>query len=236
MKNFWSFIGNDKFNIGCTGSTVYVYDKNNTELAKFKDINYAYTSLISPDGSILVVKSTVGKLAIYSLETLSLIKKFRFSKVEGCQDENAIFSADGKIFYNIEHHIDSCKTALSLYDTESFELKKRLFGDNHLMVLTAIEREEKTGEIFLLGYFRDEKTGVASKFFVGQLVNEEIEELRYISQSEHMFYQAYKLLEMDGFTEKAKEWSYFKYFKYDINKIQEQGHSLTKLWRSLKKQ
>ena len=78
MKNFWSFTGNDKFNIGCTGSTVYIYDKNNKELAKFKDINYAYSSLISPDGDILTIKSTDGKLAIYSLETMSLIKKFRF--------------------------------------------------------------------------------------------------------------------------------------------------------------
>lgn len=233
MKNFWSFTGNDKFNIGCTGSTVYIYDKNNKELAKFKDINYAYSSLISPDGDILTIKSTDGKLAIYSLETMSLIKKFRFSKVDGCQDENSVFSADGKLFYNIEHHGDSCKTALSIYNTESFELKKMLFADNHLMVLTAIEREEKSGQIFLLGYFRDENTGVAAKFFVGQLIDEEIEELRYISQSEHMFYQAYKLLEMDGFTEKAKEWSYFKYFKYDVDKIQEQGHSLAKLWTSI---
>ena len=38
-KKFWTFIGNDKYDIGLTGSTVYVYDKNGTELAKFrKDI------------------------------------------------------------------------------------------------------------------------------------------------------------------------------------------------------
>ena len=31
MPQFWSYIGNDQFNIGCTGQTVYVYDKAGKE-------------------------------------------------------------------------------------------------------------------------------------------------------------------------------------------------------------
>ena len=47
MKNFWSYIENGKYSIGCTGQTVYVYDQNGTELAKFKDLPYAYKAAFS---------------------------------------------------------------------------------------------------------------------------------------------------------------------------------------------
>ena len=97
-KKFWTFIGNDKYDIGLTGSTVYVYDKNGTELATFKDLTYAYNAVISPLGDIFVVKTTDGRMAIYSFEPLKLVKKFRFSKIDGGQDENMVFSPDGKYF------------------------------------------------------------------------------------------------------------------------------------------
>lgn len=64
-KKFWTFIGNDKYDIGLTGSTVYVYDKNGTELATFKDLTYAYNAVISPLGDIFVVKTTDGRMAIH---------------------------------------------------------------------------------------------------------------------------------------------------------------------------
>ena len=83
MKNFQSYTSNDQFSIGCTGQTIYVYDKNGNEIKKFKDIIYAYTPMISPDNDIFVVKSSDGRMAVYSLETMSLIKKFRYSKVDG---------------------------------------------------------------------------------------------------------------------------------------------------------
>jgi hypothetical protein len=41
MKRFWSYIENEQFAVGCTGQTVYVYDKSGTELARFKDLKYA---------------------------------------------------------------------------------------------------------------------------------------------------------------------------------------------------
>jgi len=120
MPNFKTYIGNEKYNIGCTGQTIYVYDKNGIKLAKFKDLIYAYHAAISPNGDIFVVKTTDGRLGVYSLERLKLIKKFRFSKVDGAQDDNFCFSPDGKEFYNIERHVDSLKTALSIYETDNF--------------------------------------------------------------------------------------------------------------------
>ena len=117
MPKFWSFVGNEKYDVGCTGRTVYVYLKDGTEVARFKDITYAYTPLISPDGRFLVVKSTVGTLAAYSLETLSLIRKFRFSKVDGAQDDGFCFSPDGKFFINIERQKDSLHSQQTIEKT-----------------------------------------------------------------------------------------------------------------------
>lgn len=87
MKKFWGYVSNNKYSVGCTGQTVYLYDEDGNELAKFKDIIYGYTPMISPDGTLFVVKSADGRPAVYSLETLSFIKKFRFSKVDGVQDD-----------------------------------------------------------------------------------------------------------------------------------------------------
>lgn len=80
MAKFWSYISNGTYSVGCTGGSVYVYDKNGAELAKFKDMPYAYWPCFSPKGDIFVVKSTAGRLAVYSLDSQSLIKKIPFFK------------------------------------------------------------------------------------------------------------------------------------------------------------
>ena len=43
MKKFYGYYDNGNFRVGCSGASVYVYDQNDTELARFKDIKYAYT-------------------------------------------------------------------------------------------------------------------------------------------------------------------------------------------------
>lgn len=52
MPRFYSYISNGKYSVGCTGQTVYIYNTNGIELAKFKDLPYAYLSVISPQGDI----------------------------------------------------------------------------------------------------------------------------------------------------------------------------------------
>jgi len=227
MPKFWSFIGNEKYDVGCTGQTVYVYLKDGTEVARFKDITYAYTPLISPDGRTLVVKSTEGKLAVYSLDTLSLVRKFRFSKVDGAQDDGFCFSPDVKLFYNIERHVDSCKTALSVYDTRDFSLIKRVLDDDEKAVIDCIECDAESGETFILGFRRDEATGVAARFFVGKLEGDTLSGVKYISQTEHYRYCRYLKLKMNGFTEEAHKWAYLD---VELGKLKCADLSLAKLW------
>ena len=153
MKNFKGYIETDQFKIGCTGQTIYIYDKDGGEVKKFKDLIYAYASAVSPLGDLLVVKSTEGRLAVYSLKTLSLIKKFRFSKVNYAQDDGFCFSPDGKYFINIERHIDDLHSAISVYDTRDFSLVSRhmLPEDESVDCIECTD-----GEYFVLGDSKEE--------------------------------------------------------------------------------
>jgi hypothetical protein len=122
------------------------------------------------------------------------------------------------------------RTILSVYDTRAFTLKKKILGDDPNLVLSSIEYDKPSDTIFLLGYFRDQNSGVATRFFVAKLINDELKDLLYISEKEHQFYRGYKDLERRGFTEKAKRWSSLAYHGYDLDTIEQEGHSLKKLW------
>lgn len=233
MKSFWSYISNSKYSIGTTGQTVYLYDENSNEIRKFKDIKYGYTPMFSPDGKIFVVKSTVGQIAVYSLETFDLIKKFRFSKCDGGQDDGFCFSPDGKELYNIERHIDSCKSRLSVYDTETFELKRQVLDRDVNLSISTIEYDEKTDSYYILGFFRDEKTGVLSWCFVSKFVEDTLEEIISISEEEYDFYYEYNDLKNMGFTPKAYEW-HFSQKKYSLVELKSMNLSLVELHKKYK--
>ncbi len=121
MRKFWGYISNEEYAVGCTGQTVFVYDREGKELAKFKDIKYGCMAMFSPDGKLFVVKSTGAYFGVYLLDTLRLIYKVKFSDVDGSQDDGYCFSADGKYFYNIERQKKSFNGAISVYTTSDFK-------------------------------------------------------------------------------------------------------------------
>jgi hypothetical protein len=233
-KSFWTLIGNDKYDIGLTGQTVYVYDKSGNELAKFKDLIYAYKCEISPNGDIFVVKTTEGRMASYSLEELKLIKKFRFSKIDGSQDDNFIFSPDGKYIYNIERHIQSYITALSIYNVEDFSLVKRLFLDEKDLLLSCIEYDSLTDNYYILGFYRND-SGFSKnfKYFVAKLINDKLDEFRCMNETKYTYYRGAKGLEENGYTKKAFEWSILNYKGYNLNDVKAKDNSLASLWKSI---
>ena len=93
MKKFWGYISNEKFSVGCTERTVYLYDAAGKELARFEDIKYGCKAVFYPNGDIFVVKSTGAYFAVYSAENAALIKTVKFSNVDGSQDDGFCFSA-----------------------------------------------------------------------------------------------------------------------------------------------
>ncbi len=226
MRSFWSLIENDKYKIGCTGKTVYIFDKQDNEIAKFRDLPYAYTSAISPRGDILVVKTTEGRMAVYSFDPPRLIKKFRYSKVDGAQDDIFCFSPDGDELYNIERHGDSLRSALSIYDTSDFSLKRRIQDSVNSRVLSGIEIDKSTGDIYLLGFYRN-KTGEASRFFVGKLVDCDLRDTVPVTESDYDYYVMYLSLKMSGFSKKRYKQLYFG---IELEKLKTGDYSLAELW------
>lgn len=197
MRNFVGYAENEKFKVGCTGQTTYVYDKDGNELARFKkDVLYGYMPMFQPHSNILIVKANEGRIAIYDLNTLKLIKKFRFAPPVSCQDDNMCFSNDGKLFYNIESHI-GCRTRLTIYDTENFEPIKRLFENEEKQMLIHVECDEENDNIYILGYMRDDN-GIFHQPFVAQLENDELINKTNVSRNEYKHLDFYKDLQVNG--------------------------------------
>lgn len=239
MKKFWTYISNGRYSIGLTGSTVYVYGKEGEELGKFKDLNYAYATVISPRGDIFVVKTTDGRMAVYSFEPLKLIKKFRFSKIDGGQDENMVFSPDGKYLYSIESHTNGSKTLLAKYKTDGFSLVRQIFAERERFRLTDIEYDDFTACYYVLGILFSPETKVANTWFVAKLVDDELSDIRYVTEGEREFCAAINRLKTMGYTEKAFEWSEFRYkkeydsrYKMSLDEIKASDLTLCELWKN----
>ena len=208
MKSFWGYYENEKYRVGCNGATVYIYDTENKEIAKFKDIKYAYTAKFLPNANTIVVKSTEGSLAVYSLDKLALVKKIVITRI-GAQDEGFSFSSDGKYLYNIEKPYHSTQTQLTKYDTTNFEVLEILFENNKNMFLEDIEFDNNTGRCYVLGFMRDIE-GVYDYGFVGELVKNQIENIKRLDEKTYKYAESYKSWERSGFTKKSLEWSSLK--------------------------
>lgn len=227
---FWTYLKTDKYNIGLTSKAVYVFDKQGNEVTKFSDLNYAHHGCVSHNQDLLAIKSTEGRIAVYSLEKLVLIKKFRFSKIDGGQDDNFIFSPDDKYLYNIECHVSSTKTSLSIYRTSDFSLEKRLFDEDDKLVLSWIEYDKYTDDYYLLGFLRDPKSGAASKFFVTRLCEDKLQDMKFIKESTYFSWSMAKSVEFSEFTEESYKWM-FALKNIPLDEIKSKDLSLADLWK-----
>lgn len=208
MRKFWGFYKNASYSVGCNGATVYVYNSDEKELARFKNFPYAYSAAFKPHSNIIAVKSTEGCLGFYDLDHLSLIKKITITRIGG-QDGGFAFTPDGRYFYNIESPVDSTQTQLSVYDAESFEKVNTLFAGEKKMVLDHIEFDDSTGLAYVLGFMRDDAEGVFAYGFVGMLnvENGAVTDLHKLEEERYEYLRWYKSWEISGFAEKSLEWS-----------------------------
>ena len=77
MRKFCGFYDNRQYRVGCNGGTIYIYDKANKELAKFKDIPYVCSGALHPNANLFVAKSTAG-FWLCTIEHLMLMKKCHY--------------------------------------------------------------------------------------------------------------------------------------------------------------
>ncbi len=222
MKSFWGYTTNGEYSVGCTGQTVYLYGRNNNVIKKFKDIIYAYSPMISPDGKIFVVKSTDGRLAVYSLETFALIKKIRYTKYG--DDGGFCFSPDGRLFINIGCGNDSLHSAIYIYSTSDFSLINQIVICDKIM-LCHIEFDENTKSYYVLGFVRGDDM-VIQNGFIANFENQQINNVLHLSKEEYDFFRSYKSLEMCGFTEKKYQWTHID---HDLRELRAMNLTLAKL-------
>ncbi len=208
MRKFWGFYKNESYSVGCNGATVYIYNSNGQELAKFKDFPYAYDAAFKPNSNIIAVKSTEGYLGFYDLDSLLLIKKIIVTRI-GALDEGVYFSPDGTYFYNIESPVSDLQTQLSIYDAETFEKVRSLFTNEKKMALEDLEFDIETGLAYVLGFMRNDDNGVCEYGFVGQLdvENNSITNIHELEDNQYEYLRWYKSWEQSGFTEKSLEWN-----------------------------
>ena len=218
MKDFWGFYDNGQYKVGCNGRTMYLYDAQNHELAKFRDIPYAYRGAFKPGSNIFVLRSTEGCIAIYDCDERKLLHKFRFSDVTYSQDDGFCFSPDGAYFLNIERIESGFYSRLSVYETQTFSPVKRLFAEDKSIALNHIEYDPSTMQYNAL-FFTQNESGVYRQGYVGVLKGEQITQLQPISSKTHRFLNSYKSLQSYGFTKKAMEWSDLHYAGYTNEEI-----------------
>ena len=206
-KPFVSLISNEHFQLGCTGPTVYVLDSTGNELARFRDMPYAYYTALHPSGDIAAVYSNTGVMAIYSLSELRLINKFRVSAVKDTQtDRVPCFSPDGKYLYHIEgRNGDSLNSRLTIYSTTDYQPVSRLFEQGQKIVFSCIEID-RNGCVYLLGYFRKEKL---LDYFVSKLAGQTLQDVQQLDNNTYDFYRSAIFLKQEGFTELSFQWSQF---------------------------
>ena len=218
-KPFLSLISNERFQVGCTGQTVYVLDAAGNELARFKDMTYAYYPALHPGGDIAAVYSNTGVMAIYSLSELRLITRFRVSAVKDTEtDRIPCFSPDGKYLYQIEGRTgDRLNSRLTIYSTTDYQPVARLFEQGQKTMFSCIEID-RDGCVWLLGYFRKENR---NEFFVARLAGQTLQDVRMLNKYTYDFYQSAVFLKQQGFTETAFRWSQFAHMpktKADLEK------------------
>ena len=164
MKKYQGYAQNEKFKVGLNGKTVYIFDNDENELARFQDAPYMYRGKFIPNTNTLVVKSTAGWLLFYDLDSLALIKKIRFSNI-GSQDGNFAITQDGKYLYNIESPNCSTRTQLTKYDLGTLKPLITSFHNSETIFLKYVEISNET--IFLFGFMRNDK-GIKDYGFIGQ--------------------------------------------------------------------
>ena len=218
MRKFWGFYDNGTYQVGCNGQTMYLYDAENRELAKFKDIKYAYCGAFKPNSNLFVLRSTDGRIAVYDCDERKLLHKFRFSYVDSAQDDGFCFSPDGRYFINIERIGSSTQTRISIYETDTFSPVKRLFENNVQLVFSSIEYRSLENQYFVLFFMRG-NDGTYNQGYVGALKEDAIVDKQPLSSKAYDFIQSYKSLQLLGFTEKSMEWSALHYRGYSNEEI-----------------
>lgn len=199
MKEFYGVAQNNEFRVGCAGQTVYVYGKSGEEIARLRDVTYAYAATFSPNGRLLAVRSTTPWFAFYAPPDFRLVQKTRMRRPNSQpQDEGFCFSPNGKLFWSLEYQND-LTTHLVSYDTNTYTETGRFF-EGERYVYSHIE-PSSNGGYDLLG-FRREPESDDNSHWLARFDGEKIVSRESLSSSVCQRASTLKKIEVCGFTER----------------------------------
>lgn len=156
MKKYITYIKNSRFAVGTTGRAVQVFNEAGKKVAEFRDLTYAYNVAFTLSGDKLIVKSTEGMLALYSLNELQLIKKIRFGSAP--QDGGFCFSQDGTRFLNVAMYEKPRRYEVKAYSPDDLSEIETVFSSEDVGVFD-IECA-KDGECYVLGNGNEAFVGI----------------------------------------------------------------------------
>lgn len=200
------FVGiceNKNYIVGCTGGSVHIYDKDSTELKRFKGLQYAYTCAFRPGTNIVVVKTNENRLYVYDADRLELTKKIR---ERGTNDDRGFaFSPDGRWLYNIEIKYPEGfpYERIAKYDTENYEVECYINEEHKHRSLKYIEFTDQ-GKCYLLGFIRDNK-GIYREGFIAEMLDDEIKIVKKLDRKTYDYLKKNKAIEERGITKKMLE-------------------------------
>jgi len=199
MREFYGVAQNNEFRVGCAGQTVYVYGKSGEEIARLRDVTYAYAAAFSPNGSLLAVRSTTPWLAFYAPPDFRLVREVRMRRPNSQpQDDGFCFSPDGKLFWSLEYQND-LTTHLVSYDTKTFAEAGRFF-EGARYVFSHIEPNAEGG-YDLLG-FRREPEADDNSHWIARFDDKRIISQTPLNRSVYQRASTLKKIELCGFTER----------------------------------
>lgn len=196
MREYYGVAQSARYRVGCAGQTTYIFDQSGAEVAKRRDVSYAYAAAFRPDGGLLVVRSTTPWFAIYAPPDFRLVKKVRMRKPNRQpQDDGFCFSPDGTLFWSLEYQND-LTTHLVCYETERFSETARFF-EGEKQVISIVE--PVGGGYDLLG-FRREGNGLDNTYWLTRFDGERIVSQTALSCGAYRYASRMKYAELCGFT------------------------------------
>lgn len=179
MKKFYGYFENENYKVGLTGGIVYVYDRYDNELAKFRVPSGTDYGTFKPGTNIFVAKSFSGCLLVFDLDKPDIVIKYTYTRC-GSEDKGFAFSPSGDLFYNIECPDSSVRTQFSVYDGNSFQKLGVYYPGDEKIYLEFVETYPD--EVYVFGFMRGD-SGVFEYPFTAKFEDGELKDIRKITSN-----------------------------------------------------
>lgn len=194
MNKYVSVYTNDKYQVGCTGSTIIVKQtKTKLEIDRIK-FPYGYFGTLVSGQDIFIAKSTTGYLLKYNIQTK---ERTKIRTSSATQDGGFAICPWKNQFYNVEMNTNGFHIAV--YDIDNFQIETTIPIRGDIANVYDIEFERKPIWYISLSYSINGRI----KRAIIKMYDYDFVEIREINSDSFNHAVGYKYWERSGFTDKA---------------------------------